>query len=136
MKTFLADNWIALTALAISVLSFFKSNISDFLNYKKNKKSNNSAKIKVSFKNKKLIISNVGKSDARNIEVFIDEKEIQKAKQFASWVKNKNFSLLTPGNSIEINALVCYTDPKSYNVKVKWEDNFSKQNEIEDIINV
>ena len=74
MWDFIKDNWIALVALIISIIGFFKDNIKDIIKVCKNKKINNSAVISVSYINEKLIISNKGKSNAMNIHIYIDNE--------------------------------------------------------------
>ncbi len=60
----------------------------------------------VSFINEKLIISNKGKSNARNIKIYIDDKEIQKSETFGAYAQNMDFSLLTTNNSIGIKSII------------------------------
>ena len=47
-----------------------------------------------------------------------------------------NFSLLTPGNSFGIKHIKHMGMKRNFNIKVTWEDNNSKNNFVEDVINV
>lgn len=135
MWDFVEKNWISLVALIISIISFFKDNIKDIIKYQKNKKTNETAKITVSYINDKLIISNKGLSNAKNIRVYIDNIEIEHSTMFAAYARNIDFSLLTSGNSIGIRSVKSMGSKTNYKIKVKWEDKKSKNNEIEDVIN-
>ena len=136
MLEFLKENWIALVALLISIIGFFKDNIKDIIIAYKSMKSNNSAVISISYINEKLIISNKGKSNARNIKIYVDNENIISRGVFSVFAKEMNFSLLTPENSFCIKHFKYMGMKSSYNIKVTWEDNNSKNNIIEDIINL
>lgn len=136
MWDFIKDNWIALVALIISIISFFKDNIKDIIKACQNKKINNSAVISVSYINEKLIISNKGKSNAMNIHIYIDNEDITESGLFAPFARDMNFSLLTPGNSFGIKHIKYMGMKRNFNIKVTWEDNNSKNNFAEDVINV
>ena len=136
MWDFIKDNWIALVALIISIIGFFKDNIKDIIKVYQNKKVNNSAVISVSYINEKLIISNKGKSNAMNIHIYIDTEDITESGLFAPFARDMNFSLLTPGNSFENKHIKHIGMKRNFNIKVTWEDNNSKNNFIEDVINI
>ena len=136
MWDFIKENCISLVALIISLISFFKDNIKEIITASKNKKINNSAVITVSYINEKLIISNKGKSNAENIRIFIDDEDITKNSIFGVFAKNMNFSLLSPNNSFGIKHIKSFGMKNSFNIKVIWEDNNSKNNSVEDIINL
>lgn len=65
MKEYLANNWIAILALAISIIALLKDIIKDIIQKKKEDTNNKKAIITARIINKELIISNIGKSDAR-----------------------------------------------------------------------
>ena len=111
-------------------------NIRDIINAFKNKKINNSAVITVSYINEKLIISNKGKSNATDIEIYIDEEDITKSGLFAPFARDMDFSLLTPGNSFGIKHIKYIGMKRNFNIKVKWKDNNSKNNYVQDLINL
>lgn len=136
MWDFIKENWISLIALLISIIGFFKDNIKEIINYNKSKKNSKSAKISVSYINKKLIISNKGQSDARNLKIYIDDDEIEHSSIFAAYARYMNFSLLTPNNSLSIQSVVSLGSKRDYKIKVKWEDDNKKDNEMNDIINI
>lgn len=136
MWEFIKENWIALVALLISIICFFKDNIKDIIKAYQNKKVNNSAFISISYINEKLIISNRGKSNAKNINIYVDNDDITKHSLFSVFAKDMNFSLLTPGNSFGIKHIKYMGMKTNFNIKVTWEDNNSKNNIIEDVINI
>lgn len=136
MWSFIKENWISLIALIISIIGFFKENIKDILIHKKNKKEEKSAKITISYINNKLIISNKGKSNAKNVKIYIDNIEIEHSNAFSTFAKNMNFSILTPNNSFGIKSIISLGNKRNFNIKVEWEDDNSKNNCIEDVINI
>lgn len=136
MWDFIKENWMSLTALIISVVGFFKDNIKDIIIHNKTKKEDKSAKLMVSFINEKLIISNKGKSNARNIKIYIDDKEIQKSETFGAYAQNMDFSLLTTNNSIGIKSIIHMGTKRNFRIKLIWEDDNSKNNVTEDVINI
>lgn len=136
MWDFIKNNWIALVALAISVLAFFKDIIRDAVNHNKSKKDSNSAKLTACFINKKLIISNKGQSDANNIKIYIDDHEIQNDAWFSPFAKEMDFSVLSPGNSITIGHISTFSTPSHFKIKLMWEDKNSKYNKFETVINI
>ncbi len=136
MWDFIKENWMSLTALIISVVGFFKDNIKDIIIHNKTKKEDKSAKLMVSFINEKLIISNKGKSNARNIKIYIDDKEIRKNETFGAYAQNMDFSLLTTNNSIGIKSIIHTETKRNFRIKLIWEDDNSKNNVTEDMINI
>lgn len=136
MWNFIKENWMSLIALVISIVGFFKDNIKDIIIHNKNKKEDRSAKLTVSFINEKLIISNKGKSNARNIKIYVDDDEIQKTSTFGAYAQNMDFSLLTTNNSVGIKSIVHMDTKRNFRIKLIWEDDNSKNNVIEDIINL
>lgn len=136
MWEFIKENWIALVALIISIIGFFKDNIKDIKNAYQNNKINNSAIITISYINEKLIISNKGKASAKNIQIYVDNENIDKNGLFSAFAKDMNFSLLTPGNSFGIKHIKYMEMKRNFDIKVIWEDNNSKNNIIEDVINL
>lgn len=136
MWNFIKENWMSLTALIISVISFFKDNIKELIIHNKTKKEDKSAKLTISFINEKLIISNKGKSNARNIKIFVDDKEIEKNETFGVYAQNMDFSLLTTNNSIGIKSIIHMGTKRYFRIKLTWEDDNSKNNITEDVINI
>ena len=136
MWDFIKENWIALVALLISIIGFFKDNIKDIISMCKNKKINNSAVIAISYINEKLIISNKGKANARDIKIYVDNEEIIKNSLFSPFARDMDFSLLTAGNSFGIKHIKYMGMKRNFNIKVKWKDNNSDTNSFEDIINL
>lgn len=136
MWDFIKDNFISLIALVISIVGFFKDNIKDIISVCKNKKINNSAVITISYINEKLIISNKGKSNARNIQIYVDDEDITKSSLFSPFAREMDFSLLTPGNSFGIKHIKHMGMKRNFNIKVKWKDNHSENNNFEDVINL
>ena len=90
----------------------------------------------VSFINEKLIISNKGKSNARNIKIYVDDKEIQKSETFGAYAQNMDFSLLTTNNSIGIKSIIHMGTKRNFRIKLIWDDDNSKNNITEDVINI
>lgn len=135
MKEYLANNWIAILALAISIIALLKDIIKDIIQKKKEDTNNKKAIITARIINKELIISNIGKSDARNIQIFIDDEEINKS-LFGAFSRQKDFSLLTNNNSIGINYIDGLDTKRNYKIKIMWEDDYCKKNVKEDIINL
>lgn len=137
MYEFIKENWISLIALIISIIGFFKDNVKEIISHRKTKKENKSAKLTVSYLNQKLIISNKGKANAKNIKIFIDDTEIQNSHNFGVFARQMDFSLLTPNNSFAIKSFFSLNDKKlNFKVRVIWEDDNSKNNESEDVINI
>ena len=136
MWDFIKDNLISLIALVISIVGFFKDNIKDIISVCKNKKINNSAVITISYINEKLIISNKGKSNAKNIQIYVDDEDITKSSLFSPFAREMDFSLLTPGNSFGIKHIKHMGMKRNFNIKVKWTDNHSENNNFEDVINL
>lgn len=136
MYEFIKENWISLIALIISVICFFKDNIKEIINHHKTKKENKSAKLTVSYLNQKLVISNKGKANAKNVNIFIDDIEIQNSATFGASSRNMDFSLLTPNNSFTIKSVVTLGTKRNFKIKLIWEDENSKNNITEDIINI
>lgn len=136
MYEFIKENWISLIALIISVICFFKDNIKEIINHQKTKKENKSAKLTVSYLNQKLVISNKGKANAKNVNIFIDDIEIQNSAIFGAFSSNMDFSLLTPNNSFTIKSIINLGAKRNFKIKLMWEDENSKNNITEDIINM
>lgn len=135
MKEYLANNWIAILALVISIIALLKDIIKDIIQKKKEDTNNKKAIITARIINKELIISNIGKSNARNIQIFIDDEEINKS-LFGAFSRQKDFSLLTNNNSIGIKYIDGLDTKRNYKIKIMWEDDYYKKNVKEDIINL
>lgn len=135
MKEYLANNWIAILALAISIIALLKDIIRDIIQKKKEDTNNKKAIITARIINKELIISNIGKSNAKNIKIFIDDEEINKS-LFGAFSRQKDFSLLTNNNSIGIKYIEGLDTKRNYKIKMMWEDDYSKKNIKEDVINL
>ena len=135
MKEYIINNWISILALIISLIALLKDVFNDIITKHKEKVDNKKAKITSRIINKELIISNVGKSSARNIEIWIDGKEIDKS-IFGTSSRQKDFSILTSNNSIGIRYIEALDIKRNYKVKICWEDDFSKNNTKEDVINL
>ena len=135
MKEYLANNWIAILALVISIIALLKDIIKDIIQKKKEDTNNKKAIITARIINKELIISNIGKSNAKNIKIFIDDEEINKS-LFGAFSRQKDFSLLTNNNSIGIKYIDGLDTKRNYRIKIMWEDDYSKKNIKEDVINL
>ena len=135
MKEYLTNNWIAILALAISVIALLKDIIKDIIQKNKETINNRKAIITVRIINKELIISNIGKSSAKNIQILVDNKEINQS-LFGAFSRQKDFSLLTSNNSIGIKYINGLDTKRNYKIKIMWEDDYSKNNVKEDIINL
>ncbi len=135
MKEYLANNWIAILALVISIIALLKDIIRDIIQKKKEDTNNKKAIITARIINKELIISNIGKSNAKNIKIFIDDEEINKS-LFGAFSRQKDFSLLTNNNSIGIKYIDGLDTKRNYRIKIMWEDDYSKKNIKEDVINL
>ena len=135
MKEYLINNWIAILALIISIIALLKDIIKDIIKERKRLINDKKAIITTRIINKELIISNIGKSSARNIKILIDNKEINQS-VFGAFSKQKDFSLLTSNNSIGIKYIEGLDIKRNYKIKIMWEDDYSKSNFKEDIINL
>lgn len=135
MREYLTNNWIAILALAISVIALLKDIIKDIIQKNKETINNRKAIITARIINKELIISNVGKSSAKNIQILLDDKEINQS-LFGAFSRQKDFSLLTSNNSIGIKYINGLDTKRNYKIKIMWEDDYSKNNVKEDIINL
>lgn len=135
MKEYLINNWIAILALIISIIALLKDIIKDIIKERKRLINDKKAIITTRIINKELIISNIGKSSARNIKILIDNKEINQS-VFGAFSKQKDFSLLTSNNSIGIKYIDGLGIKRNYKIKIMWEDDYSKSNFKEDIINL
>ena len=93
MREYLTNNWIAILALAISVIALLKDIIKDIIQKNKENINNRKAIITARIINKELIISNIGKSSAKNIQILVDDKEINQS-LFGAFSRQKDFSLL------------------------------------------
>lgn len=135
MKEYLINNWISILALIISLIALLKDIIKDTIQNKREKNNAKKAIITAKIINKELIISNIGKSSARNIQIWIDDKEINNS-LFGAFSKQKDFSLLTNNNSIGIKYIDGLDTKRNYKIKINWEDGYSKNNTKEDVINL
>ncbi len=135
MIKYIIDNWMALLALLISLLALFKDVIKDIISYNNKKKDLKKADIKIRYINKQLIISNYGKSAAKNIKIFINDKSIFDTPLFNVYAKEMDFSILTPGNSFGIKHVEVLGMEVNYKIKVVYDDELKKNNEVEDVIN-
>lgn len=135
MREYLTNNWIAILALAISVIALLKDIIKDIIQKNKETINNRKAIITARIINKELIISNIGKSSAKNIQILVDDKEINQS-LFGAFSRQKDFSLLTSNNSIGIKYINGLDTKRNYRIKIMWEDDYSKNNVKEDIINL
>lgn len=135
MKNYLANNWIAILALSISIIALLKDIIKDIIQKEKEDTNNKKAIITARIINKELIISNIGKSNAKNIKIFIDDEEINKS-LFGPFSRQKDFSLLTNNNSVGIKYIDVLNTKRNYKIKIMWEDDYSKNNVKEDVINL
>lgn len=136
MIDFLKNNWMSLLALAISLIALFKDLIKELIIYQKNKKNLKKSKITIKYINKKIVISNYGECSAKNIRVYIDDTPILEHKDFAVFAKQIDFSLLTSQNSIGIKHLEYMGMQTNYKIKVIYDDENKKNNEVEDIVNI
>ena len=136
MMNFIKENWISLLALAVSIVALFKDIIKDLITYKVNKKEKLQAEIKIKYINKKIIISNYGKSSATDLRIFIDDTPIMEHNVFKVYADNIDFSLLTSNNSIGIKHLEYMGIKPNYKVKVIYNDEHKKDNMVEDVINI
>ena len=90
MKEYLINNWISILALIISLIALLKDIIKDTIQNKREKNNAKKAIITAKIINKELIISNIGKSSARNIQIWIDDKEINNSLlEYAAGVKTE-----------------------------------------------
>ncbi len=135
MLKYIANNWMALLALLISLLALFKDILKDIISYRNKKKELKKAEIKIRYINKQLIISNYGKAAAKNIKIFIDDKSIFDNTLFNVYAKEMNFSILTPGNSFGIKHVEVLGMEVNYKIKVIYDDESKDNNVVEDIIN-
>lgn len=135
MREYLTNNWIAILALVISVIALLKDIIKDIIQKNKENINNRKAIITARIINKELIISNIGKSSAKNIQILVDDKEINQS-LFGAFSRQKDFSLLTSNNSIGIKYINGLDTKRNYKIKIMWEDDYSKNNVKEDIINL
>ena len=135
MIKYLINNWIAILALIISVITLLKEIINDIIQKNKETINNRKAIITVRVINKELIISNIGKASAKNIQILVDDKEINQS-LFGAFSRQKDFSLLTINNSIGIKYTCGLNTKRNYKIKIMWEDDYSKNNVKEDIINL
>ena len=136
MIKFIQENWISLIALSISLIALFRDLFKDFINNQKKKKENKKAVIKISYINKKIVISNYGKCSAKNLRIYLDDIDIFEIPEFSAFAKNIDFSLLTPDNSIGIKNIQHMQMKLNYKIKVIYDDNYKKNNIAEDIINM
>lgn len=135
MKEYLTNNWIAILALIISLVTLLKDLIKDIIKRNKETVTNKKAIIVSRIINKELIISNIGKSNARNVRILIDNQDINHS-LFGAFSKHKDFSLLTCNNSIGIKYLEDLSTKRSYKIKIIWDDEYSDNNIKEDVINL
>lgn len=135
MKEYLTNNWIAILALIISLVTLLKDLIKDIIKRNKETVTNKKAIIVSRIINKELIISNIGKSNARNVRILIDNQDINHS-LFGAFSKRKDFSLLTCNNSIGIKYLEDLSTKRSYKIKIIWDDEYSDNNIKEDVINL
>ena len=133
---YIIENWIAITALVISLITFFRDVIKDFIKYIKEKNEAKKAKITISFINDKLIISNKGIANAQNLKIYVDDEEIQKESVFSVFARDMDFSMLSSNNSYSIKCIKALNTKRNYKIKVIWDDKKSKNNIVEDIINI
>lgn len=135
MKEYLINNWISILALAISVIALLKDIIKDMTQKNKENINNRKAIITARVIGNELIISNIGRANAKNIQILVDNEEIDKS-LFGPFSKQKDFSLLTKNNSIGIKYIDGLDTKRNYKIKIMWEDNYSLKNVMEDIINL
>lgn len=135
MREYFINNWIAILALVISVIALLKDIIKDVIQKNEEAINNRKAIITARIINKELIISNIGKASAKNIQILVDDKEINQS-LFGAFSRQKDFSLLTSNNSIGIKYIDGLDTKRNYKIKIMWEDDYSKNNVKEDIINL
>lgn len=135
MRGYLINNWIAILALIISVIALLKDIIKDIIQKNEETINNRKAIITARIINKELIISNIGKASAKNIQILIDDKEINQS-LFGAFSRQKDFSLLTSNNSIGIKYMGGLDTKRNYKIRIMWEDDYSKNNVKEDVINL
>lgn len=135
MREYFINNWIAILALVISVIALLKDIIKDVIQKNEEAINNRKAIITARIINKELIISNIGKASAKNIQILVDDKEINQS-LFGAFSRQKDFSLLTSNNSIGIKYIDGLDIKRNYKIKIMWEDDYSKNNVKEDIINL
>ena len=120
----------------MSLFNFFKDNIKGVIKFFKTRTNKKKANITISYINDKLIVSNTGLCETTNIEIYIDEKEINKTNVFGFFSSEMDFSLLRPSNSISIKSSKNLSTKSNFKVKVRWKDKRKKINEHIDIINI
>ena len=135
MKNYLIQNWIDILALIISFLGLFKDSVKDIYKSHKEKKEKKKAFITTRVINKQLNISNIGLCEARNIVILVDGEDINHS-IFSAFSKNMDFSILKSNNTFSIRYIHSLDEKKNYKIRVEWEDDYSSNNFMEDIINL
>ena len=82
-----------------------------------------------------MILIHLSFLNLKNIQILVDNKEINQS-LFGAFSRQKDFSLLTSNNSIGIKYINGLDTKRNYKIKIMWEDDYSKNNVKEDIINL
>ena len=125
MREYFINNWIAILALVISVIALLKDIIKDVIQKNEEAINNRKAIITARIINKELIISNIGKASAKNIQILVDDKEINQS-LFGAFSRQKDFSLLTSNNSIGIKYIDGLDTKRNYKIKIIEAKNFKQ----------
>lgn len=84
----------------------------------------------------KVKIYNKGKACARNIRFFSDDIENDNCIQLLVSKEQFPYLILYPQNSFELNLMLCVGHKKTPKIKFIWDDDFGKDREREQVLNL
>jgi len=116
---------ISFLAIGISIIAWLKSHKIDRDRRADEERDQNSAVLTAHMKPNpgRLIIDNIGKSEARNVLIKIDDFAINKSPGIDTKGR-KNF-LIGPNSHLSFNVSLTFDIPAPETIKIEWDDDHS-----------
>lgn len=90
--------------------------------------------MKISNGNYRLKIYNKGKVEARNIEISFPDNDENEYLSASDIEQKFPYEILHPQNFIELIAWQSLNSKRKYKIKIKWDDDYQKDNEIDILV--
>ncbi|MEX1014004.1 MAG: hypothetical protein WDZ80_02480 [Candidatus Paceibacterota bacterium] len=122
---------ISLFAIGISLYTWYKSYAIEKDRRDDEERDQNSAVIRAYLKRLKegmgtITIENIGKSEARNIEVKVDDITLLEHENVLN--KKEKYQLIGPHSYIQYKISVSFDKPPVNFIEITWDDDYSKAN--------
>jgi hypothetical protein len=119
---------ISILAIGISIFTWFKSHKIDQARRDDEERDQNSAVLKAHLERHqasmgKIVIDNIGQSEARNVQVMLDGTPILKHKSILD--PTKAHPVVGPQSLVVYKINVTEDNPPPNRIEITWDDNYS-----------